>query len=69
VSNFLLWQMAYTELHFTDTLWPDFDAAALDAAIAWYRRRERRFGRTSEQLAEAARHPGRRTPLPVASDA
>ena len=53
VSNFLLWQLAYTELHFTDTLWPDFDAAALDAAIASYARRERRFGRTSEQLEEA----------------
>ena len=55
VSNFLLWQLAYTELYFTDTLWPDFDAAALDAAIASYAQRERRFGRTSEQLEEAAR--------------
>jgi undecaprenyl diphosphate synthase len=53
VSNFLLWQLAYTELYFTETLWPDFDAAALDAAIASYRERERRFGRTSEQLASA----------------
>jgi len=53
ISNFLLWQLAYTELYFTDTLWPDFDAAALDAAIASYRRRERRFGRTSEQLVES----------------
>lgn len=44
VSNFLLWQMAYAELHFTDTLWPDFDAQALDSAIAWYRQRDRRFG-------------------------
>jgi undecaprenyl diphosphate synthase len=69
ISNFLLWQMAYTELHFTDTLWPDFDAAALDAAFAWYRERERRFGRTSEQLEEASQHAGRRVPLPVASDA
>jgi len=51
ISNFLLWQLAYTELYFTDTLWPDFDARALDQAIASYRRRERRFGRTSEQLA------------------
>jgi len=50
ISNFLLWQLAYTELYFTDTLWPDFDAAALDAAIASYSQRERRFGRTSEQL-------------------
>jgi len=53
VSNFLLWQLAYSELYFTDTLWPDFDGAALDAAIASYARRERRFGRTSDQLAEA----------------
>jgi undecaprenyl diphosphate synthase len=52
ISNFLLWQLAYTELYFTDTLWPDFDAQALDQAIASYRRRERRFGRTSEQLLE-----------------
>jgi undecaprenyl diphosphate synthase len=52
VSNFLLWQLAYTELYFTDTLWPDFDAAALDTAIASYAERERRFGRTSEQLEE-----------------
>jgi undecaprenyl diphosphate synthase len=53
ISNFLLWQLAYTELYFTDALWPDFDAAALDAAIASYRMRERRFGRTSEQLRSA----------------
>ncbi len=53
VSNFLLWQLAYTELHFTDTLWPDFDARAFDAALDWYRQRERRFGRTSEQLERA----------------
>ena len=50
ISNFLLWQLAYTELYFTGLLWPEFDAAALDAAIASYRSRERRFGRTSEQL-------------------
>lgn len=50
ISNFLLWQLAYTEFHFTDTLWPDFDDAALAEAIASYARRERRFGRTSEQL-------------------
>ena len=55
VSNFLLWQLAYTELYFTETLWPDFDAAALDEAIASYRRRERRFGRTSEQLEQSQR--------------
>ena len=51
ISNFLLWQLAYTELYFTDTYWPDFDADALDHAIASYQQRERRFGRTSEQLA------------------
>jgi undecaprenyl diphosphate synthase len=50
ISNFLLWQLAYTELYFTDTLWPDFDARALDLAIQSYQQRERRFGRTSEQL-------------------
>ncbi len=50
ISNFLLWQLAYSEFYFTDTLWPDFDAAALDLAIASYQQRERRFGRTSEQL-------------------
>jgi undecaprenyl diphosphate synthase len=52
VSNFLLWQLAYTELYFTDALWPDFGAQALEEAFASYRRRERRFGRTSEQLKE-----------------
>jgi len=55
ISNFLLWQLAYSELYFTPTLWPDFDAAALDQAIASYCNRERRFGRTSEQLAEHAK--------------
>jgi len=58
VSNFLLWQLAYTELYFTDTLWPEFNAEVLDAAIASFRRRERRFGRTSEQLT-ADREPRR----------
>ncbi len=55
ISNFLLWQLAYTELYFTDTLWPDFDAEALDLAITSYRQRERRFGRTSEQLVKPGR--------------
>jgi undecaprenyl diphosphate synthase len=55
ISNFLLWQLAYTEFYFTDTLWPDFDAAALDGAIESYRSRERRFGRTSEQLEQSKR--------------
>jgi len=55
ISNFLLWQLAYSELYFTERLWPDFDAAALDEAIASYRTRERRFGRTSEQLEQSRR--------------
>lgn len=50
ISNFLIWQLAYTELYFTDTYWPDFDRAALLQAFAWYSGRERRFGRTSAQL-------------------
>ncbi|MDX9707357.1 MAG: polyprenyl diphosphate synthase [Azospira sp.] len=50
ISNFLLWQLAYTEFHFTGMLWPEFNGTALDQAIESYRRRERRFGRTSEQL-------------------
>lgn len=50
ISNFLLWQLAYTELYFTDTLWPDFDKVAFRLAIESYQKRERRFGRTSEQL-------------------
>lgn len=52
VSNFLLWQLAYTEFYFTETFWPDFDAAALDRAIESYQLRERRFGRTSAQIVE-----------------
>jgi undecaprenyl diphosphate synthase len=52
ISNFLLWQLAYTEIYFTDTYWPDFDAAALDIAIDSYQQRERRFGRTSAQVSE-----------------
>jgi undecaprenyl diphosphate synthase len=51
VSNFLLWQLAYTELYFTDTLWPDFDETQLHKAFDWFSHRERRFGRTSAQLA------------------
>ena len=53
ISNFLLWQLAYTELYFTDTFWPDFGRPELLAAIASYQQRERRFGRTSEQLLES----------------
>jgi len=55
VSNFLLWQLAYTELYFTQTLWPDFDRAELDLALSSYATRQRRFGQTGEQV-EAARH-------------
>lgn len=50
LSNFLLWQAAYAELYFSDKLWPEFDAAALDEALADYASRERRFGKTSEQV-------------------
>jgi undecaprenyl diphosphate synthase len=50
VSNFLLWQSAYSEFYFCDELWPEFDEASLDQAIAVYQQRERRFGKTSEQL-------------------
>ncbi|MCP1676150.1 undecaprenyl diphosphate synthase [Natronocella acetinitrilica] len=55
ISNFLLWQLAYAELYFTPTLWPDFDVKELDQALAWYHGRERRFGLTSEQLGQASR--------------
>ncbi|PRC92150.1 polyprenyl diphosphate synthase [Solimicrobium silvestre] len=57
VSNFLLWQLAYTELYFTDTYWPDFGRTELTAAIQSYQHRERRFGRTSEQLLESKKAP------------
>jgi undecaprenyl diphosphate synthase len=50
VSNFLLWQIAYTELYFTDLLWPEFDTESLYEALYNYQCRERRFGKTSEQL-------------------
>ena len=50
ISNFLLWQSAYTEFYFTPVLWPDFNADVLDEAIASYQSRERRFGRTGEQI-------------------
>ena len=54
VSNFMLWQLAYTEFYFTDTWWPDFGPEALEAAFASYRERERRFGRTSAQVSASA---------------
>lgn len=54
ISNFLLWQAAYSEFYFSSVLWPDFDAEHLDAAIADYARRERRFGQTSEQITQSS---------------
>ncbi len=50
ISNFLLWHLAYTELYFCDTLWPDFDDAALDAAMSYFAQRQRRFGLTGAQV-------------------
>jgi undecaprenyl diphosphate synthase len=50
ISNFLLWQLAYTELYFTDTLWPEFDRQALEAALSSFARRQRRFGQTGDQV-------------------
>ena len=64
ISNFLLWQLAYTELWFTDTLWPDLDAATLDRALADYASRERRFGLTSAQVTATNAEPQ----PPAASD-
>jgi undecaprenyl diphosphate synthase len=67
ISNFLLWQLAYTELWFTDLLWPDLDEATLDRALADFGGRERRFGLTSAQVApDAARPP---SSLPDRTDA
>jgi undecaprenyl diphosphate synthase len=67
VSNFLLWQLAYTELWFTETLWPDFGAADVQAAVDAFRSRERRFGRTSDQVrreAGTAHAPGASSDAP-----
>ena len=52
VSNFMLWHLAYTELYFTDTLWPDFDRSAFEGALAYYAAHQRRFGRTGDQVAQ-----------------
>lgn len=52
LSNYLLWQCAYTELYFCDTFWPDFHEADLVRAIEWFQQRERRYGKTSEQVTE-----------------
>jgi len=60
ISNFLLWQLAYSEFYFTTDLWPDFGRAGVLKAIESYRTRERRFGRTSEQLTESQAAPGAR---------
>lgn len=57
ISNFLLWQLAYTELYFTDEYWPEFGAQSLDRAIESYQQRERRFGRTSAQIGAAGTRP------------
>jgi undecaprenyl diphosphate synthase len=57
ISNFLLWQLAYTELYFTDCLWPDFDRRHFEDALASYARRERRFGRTGDQLDDTTATP------------
>ena len=57
ISNFLLWQAAYAELYFSDKLWPDFDEAALDAAIAEFEKRERRYGKTSAQVTVNTSNP------------
>ena len=54
ISNFLLWQMAYTEMYFVDDYWPDFDEASLTKALTWFASRVRRFGRTDDQVANAA---------------
>ncbi len=56
ISNFMLWQVAYTELFFTDTLWPDFSAKSLDHALQWYQARDRRFGASNAPLAEVSRY-------------
>jgi undecaprenyl diphosphate synthase len=58
ISNFLLWQLAYAEFYFVNTLFPDFNIKELDKALAWYNARERRFGKTSEQVQhEHTQHP------------
>jgi undecaprenyl diphosphate synthase len=55
ISNYLLWQLAYTELYFTETLWPDFDVQALDLALSSFASRQRRFGRTGDQVEQVSR--------------
>jgi undecaprenyl diphosphate synthase len=60
ISNFLLWNLAYTELHFCDTLWPDFDVPHLENALRAFASRERRFGQTADQLRDKAREAAQR---------
>jgi undecaprenyl diphosphate synthase len=67
ISNFLLWQLAYSEFYFTDILWPEFDTLAFDAAITSYQRRERRFGRTSEQVSISFPQDSRLEEKPLAA--
>lgn len=55
ISNFLMWQLAYTELYFTDVLWPDFKQSELKKALDWFSQRERRFGQTGEQVHQSAK--------------
>ena len=50
ISNFLIWQLSYSELYFVDTLWPDFSSADFEAALSWYASRQRRFGKTGQQI-------------------
>jgi undecaprenyl diphosphate synthase len=52
ISNFLIWQLAYTELYFVDTLWPDFSDDDFSAALSWFAGRQRRFGKTGQQIVE-----------------
>ena len=59
ISNFLLWNLAYTELHVCEALWPDFDVAQFEAALASFAGRERRYGRSGEQLRDLAREASR----------
>jgi len=54
ISNFLIWQLAYTELYFTDVLWPDFNKDEFDRAISWYAGRQRRFGKTGDQIEQSS---------------
>lgn len=65
LSNFFLWQSAYSEIYFTPTLWPDYDETELDKALDWYRGRERRFGRTTAQLNQHKNSEERQTPIPA----